>query len=96
MKYFWLDCPRCGCQVAVNYSESAAGISGSVRRWSADRSTNDGRPFQIAASDAATGDGLTVECVCGEQLGLSAKPDAVGAERDPDLRVTLGDSDRAE
>ncbi|HEY6050501.1 MAG TPA: hypothetical protein VIZ58_04575 [Thermoanaerobaculia bacterium] len=89
MKYHWLDCPRCGCQIAVNYSPTAAGISGSLRRWSADRSINDGRPISIAAPQAESPEGLTVECVCGEAIRLPAVPDAVGAERDPDLRVDL-------
>ena len=87
MNYYWLDCPRCSCQVAINTVESAGRIAGSVRRWSADRSTNDGRQFEIPAAAQGV---RTVACVCGQDLTLPAKPSAVGTERDPDLRVTLG------
>jgi hypothetical protein len=90
VNYYWLDCPRCGCQLAINATAYADRISGSVRRWSADRSTNDGRAFQIAASAVAEDGAFSTLCVCGQELALPAKPSAVGTERDPNLRVTLG------
>jgi hypothetical protein len=88
--YYWLDCPRCGCEVAINATAHADRISGSVRRWSADRSINDGRKFEVSASARAADGSFSTACVCGQELALPAKPSAVGEERDPDLRVTLG------
>jgi hypothetical protein len=90
MNYYWLDCPRCGCEVAVNAIPHADLTSGSVRRWSADRSINDGRKFEVPATARAADGSFSVACVCGQELALPAKPSAVGVERDPDLRVTLG------
>ena len=86
MNYYWLECPGCQCEIAVNTSAYPDRISGSLRRWSADRSTNDGRLFELPVSAAA----LSVPCVCGHQLALPDKPSAVGAEREADLRVKLG------
>lgn len=88
MDYYWLDCPRCNCQVVINVIRRPGRISGSLRRWSADRTTNDGRKLEVAAG-AADGP-IPVPCVCGQDLALPASPSAVGTERDPDLRVTLG------
>ena len=90
MDYYWLDCPRCGCQVAINAAVYTDRISGSVRRWSADRSINDGRKFEVLTSARAQDGSFSVACVCGQELALPAKPSAVGTERDPNLRVTLG------
>lgn len=87
MNYHWTICPSCSCQVAVNWSDLATGVSGSVRRWSTDRSINDGRPFLVPG--AATGSGLAALCVCGASIVLPERPDAVGGNRSEDLRVTL-------
>lgn len=87
MNYHWTNCPSCSCQVAVNWSFRDGGVTGSVRRWSADRSINDGRPFVVPAAE--TGSGLTALCVCGEEIRLPDQPDAVGGNRSDDLRVTL-------
>lgn len=91
MNYHWLDCPECGCHVAVNWSVTPAHLSGSVRRWAADRSINDGRAFTLprGADGEAPMAGAVVSCVCGASIPLPAKPDAVGGERTEDLRVTL-------
>jgi hypothetical protein len=86
LNYYWLECPGCRCEIAVNTSAYPDRISGSLRRWSADRSTNDGRQFELPASAAS----LSVPCVCGYELALPATPSAVGAEREADLRVKLG------
>lgn len=85
MNYHWTICPSCSCQVAVNWVVRPEGVSGSLRRWSSDRSINDGRPF--LAKDAAAG--LTATCVCGAAIPLPERPDAVGGERSDDLRVSL-------
>lgn len=89
MNYHWTTCPRCGCSLSVNTTESERGIAGSLRRWSADRSVNDGRQFSVPRSELAAGGGFTTACVCGEPIVLPAQPDAVSAERESDLRVKL-------
>jgi hypothetical protein len=62
-------------------------VTGSLRRWSADRSINDGRPFLVPAGEV--GPALTALCVCGAEIRLPDPPDAVGGTRSDDLRVTL-------
>ncbi len=89
MKYHWTDCPGCHCHVAINYSESASGVSGSLRRWSTDRSVNDGRPILVGAAELPAGGGFGTTCVCGRAISVPAEPDAVSAERETDFRVTL-------
>jgi len=81
VQYHWTECPACHCQVAVNTTAAAGGgvLTGSLRRWSTDRTINDGRPIQGLTPDA-TG-GFETSCVCGAPLRLGATPDAVGAER---------------
>lgn len=91
MKYHWSDCLKCGCHLAINTTESPRGISGSLRRWSADRSINDGRPIRIARADIPADGSFVVACVCGQEIRVPAKADAVSAEREGDLRVTLGE-----
>ncbi|HEY6066011.1 MAG TPA: hypothetical protein VIY96_07625 [Thermoanaerobaculia bacterium] len=87
MNYHWTICSSCSCQVAVNWSLRPEGVTGSLRRWSTDRSINDGRPFIVPAKDA--GPALTALCVCGAAIPLPDRPDAVGGERSENLRVTL-------
>ena len=91
MKYRWLDCPGCLCHLAINTTETAAGISGSLRRWSADRTINDGKLLRIAPSEVFPGGGFVVTCLCGQTISVPAEPNAVSAEREGDLRVKLGD-----
>ena len=87
MNYHWTTCPNCLCQVTVNWSVREDGVSGSLRRWSTDRSTNDGRSFEIPRAQAPSP--LAATCVCGAAIVLPDRPDAVGGERIDDLRVTL-------
>lgn len=87
MNYHWTICPNCACQVAVNWTVRPDGASGSLRRWSTDRSINDGRPFVVAGADADAP--LVATCVCGAEIPLPERPDAVGGERAENLRVTL-------
>ena len=91
MKYRWTSCPQCHCEVTVNYTDTPDGILGSVRRWNRDRTINDGKALKLAASDRPAGQGFSVECVCGGRLDVPARPDAVSAEREGDLRVDLRD-----
>jgi hypothetical protein len=91
VNYYWTECPGCGCEVAINLTESAAGATGSLRRWSRDRSINDGKPIRLAAGAMDPVRGFRVPCVCGHELEVSGKPSAVGEEREEDLRVRLSD-----
>lgn len=79
MRYHWTECPGCGCQIAVNTTRSEQGVTGSLRRWSNDRSVNDGRPIKAVAADGAGG--FSAECVCGHRLSFGATADAVGTGR---------------
>ncbi len=94
MNYHWTDCPNCLCHVAVNWIVRPEGVSGSVRRWSVDRSINDGKPFAVPSGQRAGAEGaISVDCVCGAPIALPEQPDAVGGERSDDLRVTLDGGD---
>jgi hypothetical protein len=90
MKYRWATCPSCGCELAINYTETPQGLLGSVRRWNRDRTINDGRPLRLPSGGLPDGSFQT-ECVCGATLDVPARPDAVSAEREGDLRVKLGE-----
>jgi hypothetical protein len=91
MKYRWTECPNCGCEVAINYTETPEGLLGSVRRWSRERTINDGKPFRLEGAARLPDGGFAVECPCGQRLDVPARPDAVSAEREGDLRVKLGE-----
>jgi hypothetical protein len=91
MKYRWATCPRCQCELAINYTETPQGLLGSVRRWNRDRTINDGRPLKLALAARSADGSFQTECVCGQELEVPARPDAVSAERDADLRVKLGE-----
>ena len=86
MNYHWTDCPNCSCHLAVNWVVRPEETAGSLRRWSADRSINDGKPF---AFPGPRREALVVPCVCGMLIPLPDEPDAVGGERSEGLRVTL-------
>ena len=87
MNYHWTDCPGCSCHLALNWTVRPEETAGSLRRWSADRSINDGRPFSSRGPRGS--DALVVPCVCGTPIPLPETPDAVGGERSEGLRVTL-------
>jgi len=89
LNYHWTDCPNCRCQVAINTSAYPEKISGSLRRWSTDRTINDGRRFEIATASLLPDGGFATACVCGQQLSVSGKPSAVGGGREEGLRVDL-------
>jgi hypothetical protein len=86
-----MDCPKCQCHLAINTTEAPGGISGSLRRWSVDRSINDGKLLQIPAAERSPDGGFAVTCLCGQTVAVPGKPDAVSAEREGDLRVNLGE-----
>ena len=68
MNYFWTVCPKCSGELTVQWVETAGGISGSLRRWSSDRTTNDGRKVEIPSADVPAGGGFRTACVCGESV----------------------------
>ena len=90
MNYYWTDCPRCHCHVAVNSTRYPGKVSGSLRRWSADRAINDGRLFELPVGELPAAGGFATECVCGQEIAVPATPSAVGGEREAGLRVDLG------
>ena len=91
MRYHWTDCPKCGCHLAINTTESPGGISGSLRRWSVDRSINDGKLLRVAPPERFPGGGFVITCVCGQTIVVPTAPDAISEEREADLRVKLGE-----
>ncbi len=91
MRYRWMDCPKCQCHLAINTTETPEGISGSLRRWSVDRSINDGKLLGIPAAERSSDGGFVVTCLCGQTITVPGKPDAVSAEREVDMRVNLGE-----
>jgi hypothetical protein len=86
-----MDCPRCQCHLAINTTETPEGISGSLRRWSVDRSINDGKLLRIPLAERSPDGGFAITCVCGQTIAVSGTPDAVSAEREEDMRVNLGE-----
>jgi hypothetical protein len=90
LNYYWTDCPKCHCHVAIQWTSYPERLSGSLRRWSVDRETNDGRRFEIPAGAVSAESGFATECVCGQTLAVPARPSAVGGERTEGLRVQLG------
>jgi hypothetical protein len=86
-----MDCPRCQCHLAINTTETPEGISGSLRRWSVDRSINDGKLLRIPLGERSPDGGFAITCVCGQPIAVSGTPDAVSAEREEDMRVNLGE-----
>jgi hypothetical protein len=92
LNYYWTDCPNCHCHVAVQWTAYPDRLSGSVRRWSVDRTINDGRPFDVPAAEVSAEKGFATACVCGQVLAVPAKPSAVGGERGDDFRVKLESS----
>jgi hypothetical protein len=72
MNYVWTWCPKCSGQLTIQYSERADGIAGSVRRWSRDRSVNDGRLLEVPLADLSEDGGFRTACVCGETILVRA------------------------
>jgi hypothetical protein len=64
MNYFWGTCGGCGCQVTIQFADAANRLTGSLRRWSTDRSVNDGRRMEIPRSEVGADGGFQAACVC--------------------------------
>ncbi len=70
MNYYWTRCAACACEVAIQFSKRPGGLRGSVRRWSSDRSVNDGRLLDVAAAAVSPAGGFETFCVCGGSLAV--------------------------
>ena len=68
MNYFWTVCPKCDCEVTIQFADTPGGPSGSLRRWSRDRSVNDGRKLDAPRPQVAADGSFPANCVCGETL----------------------------
>jgi hypothetical protein len=70
MNYYWTVCPKCSCELTLQFVETAAGLSGSVRRWSSDRSTNDGRKLETPRAEVGADGRFDAACVCGGPIAV--------------------------
>ena len=72
MHYVWTTCGACGGQITIQFARGPQGVTGSVRRWSTDRSVNDGRLLAVPAAAVAADGGFTAVCVCGAEIPVAA------------------------
>ena len=72
MNYVWTWCPKCSGQLTIQYSERPDGLAGSIRRWSRDRSVNDGRRLEVPRAELSEDGGFRTACVCGEAIAVRA------------------------
>ena len=72
MNYVWTFCPKCEGQLTMQFARSDAGISGSLRRWSRDRSVNDGRLLEVPPGEVAADGAFQTTCVCGQAIPVAA------------------------
>ena len=72
MHYVWTSCGACGGQITIQFARGPQGVTGSVRRWSTDRSVNDGRLLAVPAAAVAPDGGFTAVCVCGAEIPVAA------------------------
>jgi hypothetical protein len=70
MNYFWTRCSKCSGEITVQYVASAGGVSGSLRRWSSDRSVNDGKKLETPRGEVAADGGFRTTCLCGETIAV--------------------------
>ena len=70
MNYFWTVCSKCSGELTLQWVETTGRISGSLRRWSSDRTTNDGRKVEVPRGDLAGDGGVRTACVCGEGVAV--------------------------
>jgi len=84
MNYVWTFCPKCSGQITIQFTERADGIAGSLRRWSRDRSVNDGRLLELPLSARAADGGFQTACVCGQEISVrGADVERATTERPP-------------
>jgi hypothetical protein len=72
MHYVWTFCPKCDGQLTVQFARTDAGLSGSLRRWSRDRSVNDGKRLEVPAAEVAPDGAFHVTCLCGQAVAVPA------------------------
>jgi hypothetical protein len=72
MNYVWTFCPKCEGQLTIHFARTASGLSGSLRRWSRDRSVNDGRLLEVPAAEVAPDGGFQAVCLCGQPIPVPA------------------------
>jgi len=72
MNYFWTFCPNCGGQLTIQFERNAGGLSGSLRRWSRDRSVNDGKRLSVPIGEIGADGGFQAACVCGQAIDVPA------------------------
>jgi hypothetical protein len=70
--YVWTFCPKCEGQLTIQFARTDAGLSGSLRRWSRDRSVNDGRRLEIPAAEVAADGAFQTTCLCGQAIPVAA------------------------
>ncbi len=73
MNYYWTRCPKCSCEVTIQFVEHPGALVGSVRRWSSDRSINDGRRLEVPRAEASPDGGFRTTCVCGGEIEVRAE-----------------------
>jgi hypothetical protein len=56
--------------VTIQFDETPGGPSGSLRRWSRDRTINDGRKLEAAKGEVGADGSFRAACVCGEMLAV--------------------------
>ncbi len=71
MNYVWTFCPKCEGQLTMQFARSDAGLSGSLRRWSRDRSVNDGRLLEVPPADVAADGAFRTTCLCGQAIPVA-------------------------
>ena len=72
MNYVWTRCSKCAGQITIQYVDHPGRLVGSVRRWSDDRSVNDGRLLEVPRSEISADGGFSAVCVCGGPIAVSA------------------------
>jgi hypothetical protein len=72
MNYVWTFCPKCEGQLTIHFARTGSGLSGSLRRWSRDRSVNDGRLLEVPAAEVAPDGGFQAVCLCGQPIPVPA------------------------
>ena len=72
MNYFWTSCPKCSGQLTIQFVEHPDRLVGSVRRWSTDRTVNDGRRLEVPRAALAADGGFRAACVCGAEIPVVA------------------------
>ena len=72
MNYYWSRCPKCACEITVQYVEHPDRLVGSLRRWSSDRTVNDGRLVQVSSGELSPDGSFATVCVCGGPIAVAA------------------------